>query len=100
MNFELIKEQIQKNKVTTYQEYSAYPKVIKDLSFIIDQNVAFQTLKEVLYLNGSKFLTEVNLLDEYRGSSIPADQVSLCIQFVLAIMFLSNYICCTNALLC
>ena len=82
LNFELIKEQIQKNKVTTYQEYSAYPKVIKDLSFIIDQNVAFQTLKEVLYLNGSKFLTEVNLLDEYRGSSIPADQVSLCIQFV------------------
>ena len=82
LNFELIKEQIQKNKVTIYQEYSLYPKVVKDLSFIIYQDVAFQSLKEILYLNGSKFLTEVNLLDEYRGSSIPADHASLCIQFV------------------
>jgi phenylalanyl-tRNA synthetase beta chain len=82
LNFELIKEQIQKNKVTIYQEYSSYPKVIKDLSFIIHQDIAFQDLKEILYLNGSKFLTEINLLDEYRGSSIPVDHTSLCIQFV------------------
>lgn len=82
LNFELIKEQIQINKVTTYREYSSYPKVIKDLSFIIHQDITFQKLKEILYLNGSKFLTEVNLLDEYRGSSIPADHTSLCIQFV------------------
>ena len=82
LNFELIKEQIQKNKVTTYREYSLYPKVIKDLSFIIHQDVAFRTLKEMLYLNGSKFLTEINLLDEYRGSSIPTNHASLCIQFV------------------
>lgn len=82
LNFELIKEQIQKNRVTVYQEYSSYPKVIKDLSFIISQDVSFQDLKEILYLNGSKFLTEINLLDEYRGSSIPVNQTSLCIQFV------------------
>jgi phenylalanyl-tRNA synthetase beta chain len=82
LNFELIKEQIQKNKVTVYQEYSSYPKVIKDLSFIIHQDIPFQNLKKILYLNGSKFLTDINLLDEYRGSSIPADHTSLCIQFV------------------
>jgi phenylalanyl-tRNA synthetase beta chain len=82
LNFELIKEQIQKNKVTSYQEYSSYPKVIKDLSFIIHQDISFQNLKEILYLNGSKFLTEINLLDEYRGSSIPLNYTSLCIQFV------------------
>jgi phenylalanyl-tRNA synthetase beta chain len=82
LNFELIKKQIQKNKVTLYQEYSSYPKVIKDLSFIIHQDIAFQDLKEILYLNGSKFLTEINLLDEYRGSSIPLNYTSLCIQFI------------------
>jgi phenylalanyl-tRNA synthetase beta chain len=82
LNFEMLKKQLQKNKVTVYQDYSSYPKVIKDLSFIIQQDIAFQHLKEILYLNGSKFLIEINLLDEYRGSSIPANYTSLCIQFV------------------
>ena len=82
LNFEVIKKQLQKNKLTIYQEYSSYPKVIKDLSFIIHQDIAFQDLKEILYLNGSKFLIEINLLDEYRGSSIPSNYTSLCIQFV------------------
>jgi phenylalanyl-tRNA synthetase beta chain len=81
-NFELIKEQVQKNKLITYQEYSSYPKIIKDLSFIINQNISFNELKDILYLNGSKFLTEINLLDEYHGGSIPSHQTSLCIQFV------------------
>jgi phenylalanyl-tRNA synthetase beta chain len=82
LNFELIKEQVQKNKLITYQEYSSYPKIIKDLSFIISQDISFQDLKKILYLNGSKFLTEINLLDEYRGSSIPSQHSSLCLQFV------------------
>lgn len=82
LNFELLKEQVLKNKLTVYQEYSSYPKIIKDLSFIIDQNISFKDLNEILYLNGSKFLTEINLLDEYRGTSIPSDQTSLCLQFV------------------
>jgi phenylalanyl-tRNA synthetase beta chain len=82
LNFELIKEQVQKNKLTIYQEYSSYPKIIKDLSFIIDQSISFKELKKILFLNGSKFLTEINLLDEYHGGSIPSHQTSLCIQFV------------------
>ena len=82
LNFELIKEQVHKNKLITYQEYSSYPKIIKDLSFIIRQDISFQDLKTILYLNGSKFLTEINLLDEYRGSSIPSQSISLCLQFV------------------
>lgn len=82
LNFELIKEQIQRNQLTFYQDYSFYPKIIKDLSFIISQNIPFQTLKKAIYLNGSQFLTEISLLDEYRGSSIPINQSSLCIQLI------------------
>jgi phenylalanyl-tRNA synthetase beta chain len=82
LNFELLKQQVQKNKLTLYQEYSSYPKIIKDLSFIIDQTISFQKLTDILYVNGSKFLTEINLLDEYRGTSIPSNHISLCLQFV------------------
>ena len=52
----------------------------KSVTIDIDQNISFKELNEVLYLNGSTFLTEINLLDEYRGTSIPSDHTSLCLQ--------------------
>jgi phenylalanyl-tRNA synthetase beta chain len=77
---ELIQHQIQMNILTIYKEYSLYPKVIKDLSFIINKNTSFDELQKTLYANGTKFLSEVNLLDEYKGKSIPKGQISLCLQ--------------------
>ena len=81
-DFELIQNQIRKNKLSVYQEYSAYPKIIKDLSFIIDKKTSFTQLQKTLYLNGSTFLKDVRLLDEYSGSNIPNNRTSLCLQFV------------------
>ena len=80
LDFELIKNQIESNKLTVYKEYTLYPKIIKDLSFIISNKISFGELKEILYSNGSTFLTQINLLDEYRGASIPDGYVSLCLQ--------------------
>lgn len=81
-NFEVIKEQIKQNKLVVYKEYSFYPKIIKDLSFIVDKTISFNRIQEILYLNGSKFLKEINLLDEYRGKSIPQNKTSLCLQLI------------------
>ena len=81
-DFELIKNQIQLNKLLVYREYSSYPKIIKDVSFIIQDNISFADLQEILSLNGSKFLVDINLLDEYRGTSIPTQHTSLCLQFI------------------
>lgn len=80
LNFELIQSTIQNNKVVVYQEYSSYPKIIKDLSFIIHNKICFKEIQNILYLNGSKFLTDINLLDQYFGISIPKDHTSLCLQ--------------------
>ena len=81
-DLELIQSQLQANKLAISKEYSLYPKIIKDLSFIINQDIEFEKLKERLYCNGTKFLSEINLLDEYRGSSIPDGSTSLCFQLV------------------
>jgi phenylalanyl-tRNA synthetase beta chain len=81
-DLELIKDQLQTNKLMLYKEYSLYPKIIKDLSFIIQRDDPFNKLQETLYSNGTEFLSEVNLLDEYRGKSIPDGQTSLCLQLV------------------
>jgi phenylalanyl-tRNA synthetase beta chain len=81
-DFEQIKNQIQTNKLSIYQEYSFYPKIVKDLSFIIHQNISFEEIRETLYCNGTKFLVQINLLDEYRGNSIPENHTSLCLQLI------------------
>jgi phenylalanyl-tRNA synthetase beta chain len=52
------------------------------LSFIIQNEISFNNLQEILYLNGSKVLNEINLLDEYSGKSIPKNHTSLCVQFI------------------
>ena len=77
-----IQDQIEQNKLPVFQEYSTYPRIIKDLSFIIPKDITFAELQRILYLNGTKFLAEINLLDEYRGSSIPEECTSLCLQLI------------------
>ena len=79
-DFALIQNQIQTNKLVAYREYTLYPKIIKDLSFIISNQISFEELKKILYSNGSKFLTQIHLLDEYKGTSIPEGHTSLCLQ--------------------
>lgn len=79
-DIELIQHQIQTNKLIISKEYTLYPKIIKDLSFIINQNTSFEELQKTLYANGTKFLSEISLLDEYKGKSIPKGQTSLCFQ--------------------
>lgn len=81
-DLEIIQNQIQKNKLAIYKSYVLYPKIVKDISFIIHQDVSFAELKKLLYLNGTKFLSEINLLDEYRGKSIPKEHISLCLQLI------------------
>lgn len=81
-DLEVIESQLQINKLTFYKPYSLYPKIIKDLSFIVRKDVKFEKIQNLLYSNGTEVLSEINLLDEYRGQSIPKDHTSLCLQLV------------------
>ena len=81
-DLEEINNRLQKNKLILYKEYSTYPKIVKDLSFIIKNDVSFNQIEEALYLNGTECLKEINLLDEYKGQPIPEKQTSLCLQLI------------------
>jgi phenylalanyl-tRNA synthetase beta chain len=81
-NFDNIIAQFNINRLTNYKEYSLYPKILKDLSFFINYQTSFHEIKEILYLNGTKYLKAVILLDEYKGASIPENSISLCIQLI------------------
>lgn len=81
-NVEIIKNNLQKDKLLIYDNYSTYPKIIKDLSFIIKKDVPYQNIKEILYSNGTKFLSKIILLDEYKKESISENSRSLCLQLI------------------
>ena len=81
-DLETIQKQIEINKLMKYQEYSFYPKIVKDISFIIQRDIPFEEIQETVYYNGTKFLSEINLLDEYKGKTIPEQHTSLCLQLV------------------
>lgn len=81
-DLDVIQHGIQNNTVSIYKEYSSYPRIVKDISFIVKQNVEFKKLQQSLYLNGSKFLSKISLLDEYKGNPIPKEHTSLCLQLI------------------
>ena len=81
-NIETINAHLQTNPLSLYKSYSLYPRIIKDLSFIVQRDISFKEIKEAIHLNGTEFLSEINLLDEYRGHPIPENQTSLCLQLI------------------
>jgi len=81
-DFDLIKTELQTNKITIYKEYSLYPRIVKDLSFVIHQNVSFSEIQKILLKNGTRFLTDIKFLDEYRSNSLPPNHISLCLQLI------------------
>lgn len=81
-DLKVIQTQVQQNQLAIYKPYVLYPKIVKDIAFIIHQDISFAELKKLLYINGTKYLSEINLLDEYKGDSIPDKHVSLCLQLV------------------
>lgn len=81
-NIEIINSHLQTNPLSLYKSYSLYPRIIKDLSFIVQRDISFKEIKEAIHINGTEFLSEINLLDEYRGHPIPENQTSLCLQLI------------------
>ncbi len=80
-NLEIIKNDYKYKKLLNYSIYSLYPKVFKDLSFIILKKISFTKIKNLIFSISPKVLISIDLLDEYKGNFIPETMTSLCIQF-------------------
>jgi phenylalanyl-tRNA synthetase beta chain len=56
---------------------SAYPAVVEDLAFVVDEAVTARQVAEVIRRAGGSLLTDIQLFDLYRGQPIPDGQKSL-----------------------
>lgn len=64
LNLKEFSEWRQTSAITTYKEYSKYPSIIKDISFIIDKNINFESLKTLVQSN-CKNLKNIYFFDIY-----------------------------------
>lgn len=60
-----------------FKEISKYPSVIKDIAFIVQEDVTNEELVKAIKQFGGKHLIEVSLFDVYRGESIDCDKKSM-----------------------
>jgi phenylalanyl-tRNA synthetase beta chain len=79
-NFDLIKNSFKKNRLSLYNAYSLYPKIVKNLSFVVNCQVTFTDIQKTLIKNGTEFLKKILLLDKYEGLSIGENETSLCLE--------------------
>jgi len=78
----LKKEKLKQKHNLIYTPYSLYPKIVKDLSFVVDKSISFNQIKNLIYFEAGDFLSEVNLLDQYQNDFNASAQISLCIQLI------------------
>jgi len=81
-DIDLLKEKLKEIPISLYSQYSVYPKITKDISFIINQQITFNEIKKTLLDHGNKLLINIELLDQYNGKSIPENHTSLCLKLV------------------
>jgi len=56
---------------------SAYPPVVEDMAFIVDESVTVRMVENAVKAAGGALLTEIELFDLYRGEPLPAGSKSL-----------------------
>lgn len=80
-NWDLIIKMIS-NKIK-FQDIPKYPEVRRDLSLLVDQSVAFESLYKLARQTEKSLLKQVNLFDVYEGKNLPEGKKSYAMSFIL-----------------
>jgi phenylalanyl-tRNA synthetase beta chain len=61
----------------TYQGFSRYPAVTRDLAIVVGQEIIAQAVQSIIWATGGALVRNVALFDVYTGEPIPAGKKSL-----------------------
>jgi phenylalanyl-tRNA synthetase beta chain len=64
-----------------YVPLPKFPCVVRDLSFLADQTLVFQDIKQAIEKIAVLYLENFGLIDHYTGGSIPGNKTSLSLRF-------------------
>lgn len=66
-----------KIKPIKFKEISKYPSIVKDLAFIIDDNITSGEIIDTIKKSGGRLLTNIEVFDLYKGENVAKDQKSI-----------------------
>ncbi|MCK5759999.1 MAG: phenylalanine--tRNA ligase subunit beta [Candidatus Delongbacteria bacterium] len=72
----LVEDSMNLDKGFTLKKLSKYPKVIKDISVLMDMNEESNTIKNVIKKYGGKYLQNTETIDLYQGKQIESNKKS------------------------
>ncbi len=65
------------NDKVVYAQISKFPNIERDLALILDENIKYSDVVNVIKANGGEFLREVSLFDIYQGDQIAKGKKSM-----------------------
>ena len=68
---------------TNFRSINKYPKVYRDLSLLINEEVSFDDLKTIAFKVDSSILRDIQLFDIYKGKNLAANKKSYALRFEL-----------------
>lgn len=77
--FEINQAALTQGKLPRYQEISKFPESRRDLALIVDEDVAFDSVRQLAEKEAGEFVKEVTLFDVYQGQGIEKGRKSLAV---------------------
>jgi phenylalanyl-tRNA synthetase beta chain len=65
----------------TFRPVPRFPRVSRDLSFLVDETVSYQEVYQQLQKLNVPYLESFEIYDRFKGKSIPADKISFSVRF-------------------
>ncbi len=75
--FEIQQAELCKGKLPRYTDISKFPESRRDLAIIVDESVAFDSVRQVAEKQAGEFVKDVTLFDVYQGQGIETGRKSL-----------------------
>ena len=77
--FEVNQASLCQGKLPRYQEISKFPESRRDLAIIVDENVPFDSIRQLAKKQAGEFIKEITLFDVYQGQGIETGRKSLAV---------------------
>ncbi len=81
--FELDISAVLRRNSIEYRQLSKYPSIRRDISILVDEQLAVKNVFDVISQAGGKWLLHLELFDEYRGEGIDSGRKSLSLGLTL-----------------
>jgi len=68
-------------KPISFEKPSKFPTSKRDFSLLVNEDIAFQKIKEIAFQIDNKILVDINLFDVYKGKNLPSQKKSYGVSF-------------------